>query len=92
VRTHDAVDEPWDDEPGDDVELGDDDPLLSDAGDFLFDDEAESDEPPPHAASTAARAPAPSRPSASRRETDVFMRVMVAADCKNFRAGRPSRR
>jgi hypothetical protein len=53
-----------------------------DAG--VFDDDAEPDDPPPHAARTAASAPVPRSPSASRRETDVLIRAMLTADCKNF--------
>ena len=57
----------------------------------FFDDDAESDDPPPHAATNAVSAPAPSRPRASRRETDVVMGAMLATDCKNFRAaGNPA--
>ena len=72
MSTHDVVD-------GDDPEDcdGPDDAAPDD--DEFGGDAAESEDPPPHATSAAASAPAPSRPSASRRETGVATRTMMAA-------------
>lgn len=54
--------------------LGVDDPV-----DRLRDDgAAEFDDPPPHAAATAANPAAPSKPRASRRDKDDFTRAMIA--------------